>query len=469
VRFDDNASCWLDELAPWEPGPALARDLTADVVIVGGGLTGISTAWHLSGRFPDRRIVLLEAATLANGASGRNGGQVLNGINGVEPRDEAEARRVHEATSLGIDTVEALAAASTLDAGFARDGCLEASTTARSAEQAQRRVEKLTAWGIPLRWLPAAATGVHGAHGAVLDPAAARVNSAALVRGLRGPLRERGVEIYEKSPVRTIREGRTCEVVTATGTVRAAAVVLATNAYTPALGYFRGGILPLHSPVVATPPLPEAVWKSLGWGGHVGFSDDLDRIAYGCRTPGGRLLFGGGSNAAYAYLFGGSPVLERPSPRSFAAIENRLAHYFPGLPRVGIGGASGIAPAVAAAALKGQPSRVGHGDALSVATGAPVVAARWSGPLAITLDRVCSMGVTGRHRNVYHALGYSGHGLALAALAGRVLCDLYAGDHARWQGLPFFQRRLRWIPPEPMRWIGYQLYTRATGRSPRTR
>jgi glycine/D-amino acid oxidase-like deaminating enzyme len=92
---------------------------------------------------------------------------------------------------------------------------------------------------------------------------------------------------------------------------------------------------------------------------------------------------------------------------------------------------------------------------------------RWSGVLGITLDRVCSIGVTGESKNVFHALGYSGHGVALALLAGRVLADLYEGHHEPWQALPFYQKRLLPIPPEPLRWAGYQAYTRLTGRSPR--
>jgi glycine/D-amino acid oxidase-like deaminating enzyme len=79
------------------------------------------------------------------------------------------------------------------------------------------------------------------------------------------------------------------------------------------------------------------------------------------------------------------------------------------------------------------------------------------------------MGVRGAHRNIYYALGYSGHGIALAMLAGRVLRDLYSGDHDTWRDLPFYQREMPRLPPEPLRWIGYQLYTRLTGRSPRRR
>lgn len=76
------------------------------------------------------------------------------------------------------------------------------------------------------------------------------------------------------------------------------------------------------------------------------------------------------------------------------------------------------------------------------------------------------MGVRGAHRNIYYALGYSGHGITLANLAGRVLADLYAGEHARWRDYAFYNRRPTGIPPEPFRWIGYQLVSRITGRSP---
>lgn len=429
---DDNRSAWLAELPPYEAGPALRGAITADVAIVGGGITGVSTAWHLAERFPSRRIVVLEARALAAGASGRNGGQVLNGINGVEPREREEALRVQAATSAGIDAVEALAGHSTLPCGFVRRGALEVCTTAASAEGGEERARTWASWGLPVRWLGREALGIAGAHGAVLDTSAGRVNCAALVRGLRGPLAARGVTIYEGTPVVRVDEGEPLVLTTPGGTVRAQALVLATNGYTPALGFFRGGVLPLHSHVVATAPLAPEVWGRLGFDG---FADDLDRIAYGCRTPGDRLVFGGGSNAAYTYRFAGRPTFDGERPRAgqhFAAIEARMRSYFPAL-----------------------------GDA--------AIEARWSGLLGITFDRVCSMGVGGPRRNVFHALGYSGHGLALGALAGAVIRDLYSDAHEPWQGLPFYQRRLRWIPPEPLRWLGYQVFTRVTGRSPRRR
>src|SRR5262245_65756771 len=106
---DPNRSVWVAESAPPAPAPPLAGALTTDVAIVGGGFTGVSTAWHLRQRNPGLGIALLEAGVLGQGASGRNGGQVLNWINGVEPETAEQLRRVHATTRAGIDLAEELA------------------------------------------------------------------------------------------------------------------------------------------------------------------------------------------------------------------------------------------------------------------------------------------------------------------------------------------------------------------------
>jgi glycine/D-amino acid oxidase-like deaminating enzyme len=433
IEIDETRSVWDEDLPPRLPARPLEGSIAADLAIVGGGFTGISTAWHVSRRFPDRRIVLLEAGRIGSGASGRNGGQILNWIGGVRDADPEAARRTYELTRSGIDLIEQLAREHAPDARFTRNGSLEVFTDPRRAEEAQRRAESLAGAGVPLRWLGREELGARGSCGAVLDPTAGQANGLALLRGLRPVLEGRGVAVHEETPVLRVEEGTSIRLATPRGGVRAAAVVLATNAYTPALGYFREGILPLHSHVVATEILPPDAWDAIGWGSADGFSDDLDRIAFGCRTGSGRLVFGGGSNAAYAYRFGGGTRLARSHAartRPAAAIRGTLLGYFPTLAGV----------------------RWTH---------------HWAGALALTFDRAPTMGVRGDAKNVLYALGYSGHGFVLAMLAGRVLCDLYSGEHDPWRGYPFYQRRLPRIPPEPLRWLGYQLYTRLTGRSPR--
>jgi glycine/D-amino acid oxidase-like deaminating enzyme len=433
---DTNASLWAARAPRIAPFPALRGDTTADVAVIGGGFTGMSTAYHLCRRFPDKRVVLLEAKGLANGASGRNGGLMLNWVHSVET-EEAAARRVFEVTRAGIDGIVEIVREHGLDVDYRRDGSLELCTDARGAEAAHARAEALASWGIPVRYLPGAELSARmraeGVVGAVLDPTAGQINGVALVRGMARVVAAAGGVIHEQTPVVGIDEGREITLTTPEGSVRAQAMVLATNAYTPQLGYFRGGVFALHSHVLATEPLSPEARERLGWTAGAGFSDDRDRISYGSMTSAGEIVFGGGSNAAYAYLYGNRasyPGTPASAERSFAAIRARLADYLPGSAEVGI-------------------------------------AHRWTGTLAITMSRVCSMGVMGEHRNVYYALGYSGHGVTLANLAGRVLCDIYSGDDERWRDLPFYMRPLGGVPPEPLRWIGYQLYTRLTGRSPR--
>jgi glycine/D-amino acid oxidase-like deaminating enzyme len=428
---DANRAVWPAESELPRPTPPLAGRARADVAIVGGGLTGVSTAWHLRERHPDLGVALVEAGVLGQGASGRNGGQVLHWVNGADPEEPEAIRRIHRATGHGIDLAEQLAARFAPPGTFRRQGCLEIYTDPRRADAAAARVERLRAAGVPAEYLPASALGVASACGAVLDPLAGRLNGFALLQALRPALVAAGVQVYEGTHVRRVRPGAEVVLETAGGELRARTLVLATNAWTPALGFFRAGILPLHSYVLATEPLADERWKEIGWGAWDGFTDDMDRIAYACRTPGGRLLFGGGGNRAYAYRYGGA-LHPGSDERALAFMRGAMLRYF---------------PALAGAAVE----------------------QRWSGPLAITLDRVCSMGVGGEARNVYHALGYSGHGVALALLAGRVLADLYDGNHEAWRDQPFYQKRLLPLPPEPLRWLGYQAYTRLTGRSPRRR
>ena len=122
---DENRSVWVAESEPARPALRLTRRIVSEVAIVGGGFTGVSTAWHLRQRAPGLGIVLLEAHQLGHGASGRNGGQVLNWINGVTPETPEEALRIHGATRAGIDLAEELATRFAPPGTFRRQGSLD--------------------------------------------------------------------------------------------------------------------------------------------------------------------------------------------------------------------------------------------------------------------------------------------------------------------------------------------------------
>jgi glycine/D-amino acid oxidase-like deaminating enzyme len=429
IDVDDNVSMWARTVDPVEPRPTLEGIVNADVAIVGAGFTGMSTAYEMRRRFPDLGIVVLDARTVGNGASGRNGGMMLNWVNGIDSKDEALTKRIWATTQRGMDWITETIRTEDLHVRLRREGCLETFTAQERAEEAHRKAERLQAWNIPVRFLQGAELGQYvraeGVVGALLDPTAGQLHGLELVRELARVLGDRGVRIYEHSPVERVEEGATHRVHTPRGEVRAKLLVLAVNGYAPRLGYFARELFALHSHCIATEPLSPERQAEVGWGNVAGAVDDLDRISYGSMTTDGRLLFGGGSNASYAYRYGNATTHPQ-SGRAYAAVRETMLHYFPRL-----------------------------GDV--------AIAQQWSGVLGITLNRRPTMG---RRDNVLWALGYSGHGVTLANLAGTVLADLYAGDD-RWSDLPFVNNRLPPIPPEPFRWVGYQVYTRLTGRSPR--
>ncbi|MFO7635618.1 MAG: FAD-dependent oxidoreductase [Caldilinea sp.] len=437
LEVDENHSLWAAKTPNYPLHPALQGSITADVAIIGGGFTGTSTAYHISRRFPDQRIALLEAATLGNGASGRNGGMMLNWVNGFDDASPELTARIYQTTSAGIDNLCALIERHKLPVDHRRDGTVTIYTDPARAEIAHAEVEAQNAIGIPTRFLDFAELrkqlAVEHGCGAIFDPNTGQINGAQLVRGLAPVLEAQGVQIYERTPVLRTQEGNRIRLTTPQGEVTTNAIVLATNGYTGALGYFRDAIFPLHSHLFATAALTAEEQQVLGWKGLAGFADDFDRISYASMTQDGHLVFGGGSNRAYNYLFNDRTAYPNGPASASAAqaeMERTLNRYFP----------------------RSRSLTIAH---------------RWVGTLGITFDRRPLIGVRGEARNVYYAIGYCGHGVTLANMAGEILCDLYAGDDSRWRDLPFIQRGYHRIPPEPFRWVGYQLFTRLTGRSPR--
>ncbi|MCC6612785.1 MAG: FAD-dependent oxidoreductase [Anaerolineae bacterium] len=436
-EIDDNESLWASQTPDYRPGAPLRETITADLAIIGGGFTGVSTAYHFSRRYPGKRVVLLEAKSLANGASGRNGGLMLNWLAHMPDHSPEMICRVYQITSAGIRTIREIIERHQLPVSTRSDGTLTVYTDAQRAEAAHAEAEYHQGLGIPTRYLDSAALkrqlDLQGVSGGVLDPDSGQINGAQLVRGLRPVLIEQGVAIYEGTPVLRIREGATITLTTPGGEVRAKAIVIATNGYTGALGYFRDAIFPLHSHIFATAPLTAEQRATLGWHQHAGFSDDLDRIAYSSLTNEGHIVFGGGSNQAYDYCFG-----------------NRTA--YPGAP-------------ASTANLMRKIEATMH-DYLPASASLPV-AYRWTGTLGFTLNRNPLIGVRGEQKNVYYAIGFCGHGVTLANVAGQILTDVYSRDDEHWRGLPIYQTDYVPLPPEPFRWLGYQMYTRLTGRSPR--
>ncbi len=426
VRSDPyrSLSFWHDTVpGTLAAGDPLPGDVEADVAIVGAGFTGLWTAYYLAQRDPGLRIVVCEREIAGFGASGRNGGWCsalfpasLGKLARLAGRDAAIAmqRAMHET----VDEVGRVAAAEGIDCHWAKGGTVMLARSPAQLERAKAEVDEAREFGFgeaDLRILDAASAGVMtGATevlGGTFTPHCAAIHPARLVRGLAEAVRRAGVLLYERTPVLEIAPGR---VVTQHGTVRARYVVRATEGYTPGLAGFHRAVAPVYSLMIATEPLPPAVWDEIGLAGRPTFGDLRHLIIYGQRTADGRLAFGG--RGAPYHL--GSSV--RPSydqvPAVFAALRRTLAELFPVLGAV----------------------RVTH---------------HWGGPIGIARDWCASVGLDPA-TGLGWAGGYVGDGVATTNLAGRTLADLITGEHSDLTRLPWVGHKSPDWEPEPLRWLG---------------
>jgi glycine/D-amino acid oxidase-like deaminating enzyme len=422
-------SLWLDTCADdLTPRPALAGDTEADVAVVGAGLTGLWTAYHLHRLEPGLRIVLLERDVAGFGASGRNGGwcSALFPASWARmarlPGSSADdARRLAAAMRATVTDVGEVLHREGIDAHYARGGTLALTRTAVQAARGRAEVEEDRRWGGSSRWLEEAEArarlDARGTLGAVHTPDCAVLHPGRLVRGLARVLDGR-VTIHEQTTVRAIVPHR---VVTDHGEVRAEYVVRATEGYTRDLAGQRRTLAPVYSLVLATEPLPDATWQRIGLHERETFTDLRHLIVYGQRTADGRMVFGG-RGAPYHLGSRVRPEFDR-DPRVFAGLRAALVDLFPVL----------------------ADARVTH---------------QWGGPLGIARDWCASVGLD-RATGLAWAGGYVGDGVATTHLAGRTLADLVLGRDTDLVRLPWVGHRSRRWEPEPLRWLGVNAGLRA--------
>ncbi|GAA2479559.1 NAD(P)/FAD-dependent oxidoreductase [Winogradskya humida] len=410
---DLTPSFWLSGLAV-EKRPPLPGDTTADVAIVGGGYTGLWTAYYLAAAAPHLRIVVLESSFCGFGASGRNGGWCSGlfpvSFSRLERRyGETQAQAMTKALADTVDEVGRVAAAEGIDCDYAKGGTITLARTQAQLKRASQSPDFIDA---------AAASTICGATdvlGATYSPDCAALHPAKLVRGLADAVERRGVTIHEGTRVHRITRGT---VETSHGTVRAATIVRALEGYTPTLPGHKRAIAPVYSLMIATEPLDPATWDRIGLARRETFTDERHLVVYGQRTADDRLAFGG-RGAPYHY---GSTVKPHYDtvPSVFAALRRTITDLF------------GITPPIAAS---------------------------WGGPLGIPRDWMPSVGIKD---GIAWSGGYVGDGVAAANLGGRTLADLISGNLTDRTTLPWVGHRSRPWEPEPLRWLGINAALRAT-------
>lgn len=410
-------SLWHATAGDLTPRDGLDGDTDADVAIVGGGLTGLWTAWYLLERDPALRIVVLEKEIAGFGASGRNGGW----CSALFPRSAGSLERAHgrraaiamrRAMVDTVDEVGRVLRSAGIDADFARGGTLAYARSAPQKRAALGEIAQANAYGVDeLTWLGADEARAEGALGAVLDRNCARLHPAKLVRGLASAVERRGVRILEGTEVTAIAPGR---VTTTRGVVTADRIVRATEGYTAGLRGERRRLLPLYSLMIATEPLPAAFWDEVGIAHGQTFTDYRHLLVYGQRTADDRIAFGG-RGARYHWGSAIRPEFDRDE-RVFEHLRRALGELFP-------------------------------------ATRDAAITHRWGGPLGVPRDWHASVGYDPSTR-IGHAGGYVGDGLSTTNLAGRTLADLLTDERSELTQLPWVGHRSPTWEPEPLRFLG---------------
>jgi glycine/D-amino acid oxidase-like deaminating enzyme len=436
----DRRGWWLREALADDPGmpcPAPVRDGTADVVVVGGGFTGLWTAWWLLQREPDVRVTILERDIVGGGASGRNGGFLTGWWDSLPALVATFGRERGVGAAMALDDAPARigewAAQHGVDPWFTPGGTLVVSTSPAQDHAGDGLLELAADLGVADRYRPLSATEAQarcaspGFRGGLHVASDASVQPARLARGLRRVLLERGVTIHEGSTVTGIRaDGPGVRVSMGHGaSIRAGRAVLALNAW--AAGWKGGGfgrrMITWSSYVVLTEPIPDRL-AALGWTGGEAISDCRFTNHYFRTTADGRIAFGGGGGrAGYGGRLGGWVEEDRGST---ALAARGFRWLFPMLDDVALVDA-------------------------------------WGGPIDIAPDHLPSFGaMDGTDGRVLYGHGYSGTGVGPAWLGGRILaalaCDAHDDPDAR---LPMVGHRARPFPPEPFRFLGARVIREA--------
>jgi glycine/D-amino acid oxidase-like deaminating enzyme len=422
-------SFWHETMpGPIQPRPALGGDIAVDVAIIGGGYTGLWTAYYLKQHQPDLRVAIIEAEIAGFGASGRNGGWCLGGIAGIgkhfdDPAQRDGAIRLQRAIFQAVDEVGDVAKKEAIDCHWAKGGMITFASSLAQQSQIHEELDAMRALGFgesDYRWYEAEESrrmiGTAQGLGSMYSPHCAAIHPFRLARGLADAVTGLGVDVYEKTPALSFAAG---EVRTPGGRVRANMIICATEGYSESLPRRRRRLLPLHSMMIATEPLPQHVWDEIGLSRRETFGDTRRVVIYGQRTADDRLAFGGRGT----YLFG-SRARDRFSPddRAFEYARQSLEEIFP--------------------VVKDYATT--H---------------RWGGALGVPRDWQPSVGID-RKKGFAWAGGYVGEGVAASNLAGRTLADLILQRNSElidlpWVGKPF----PRW-EPEPLRWLAVAMVQR---------
>lgn len=331
-------------------------------------------------------------------------------------------KQMYDLTVKGMKSLQDMVKSTGMECDLRLDGYVHAFLDEEDWDYYEAYVAEVQPVGMPLElWnedQTAEALGTEVFAGSVYDPNGGSVHAMKLVKALKTAAEGAGVRIFGNSPVVDISEGETIQlrVENANRTVRAKAIVLATNAYTSKLGYFTNQIIPVHAQTAVTPPLTAQQIEAIAWESRLPYFDSRNMLYHVVLTPDNRVVIGGGSAD---YCFRNDLQYCGDLARVSDLMLKELIRMYPAL--------QGI-----------QFDYV------------------WDGVLGMTLETVPAVGVMGKHRNIYYGLGYNGEGVNLSCVFGEVIAALHQGKEHDWLETLYADYALPFIPPEPYRWPGVQ-------------
>ena len=402
--------------------------LQAGVAIVGAGYSGLWTAISLKKLQPSADVLVLDAEEPGFGASGRNGGWCSAlfpvGLDDLARLHGADrARRMQAAMNATVADVEQFVVDNSIDCDWTRGGTVTVATNPAHEERLRQQAQTFVRHGFhDVTMIGKESVDellrVEGARSGLYSPHCAALHPLKLLNGLVRIARDLGVRIVGNSRVHSIQAGvvqladgrrMTCDW-----------VVRATEGFTPRLKDERRSVLPIWSYMVATEPLSETVWRSIGWESRVTVADGRNMVTYAQRTADGRIAFGG-RGVGYPFASRISSRLD-VSPRVHQQIIDTMHQMFPAT----------------------RSARITH---------------RWGGPLAVPRDWHPSV-TFDRERRLVTMGGYSGDGVAASHLAGRTAAALITDSNDDITTLPWVNHRSPKWEPEPLRWIGFNALSR---------
>lgn len=422
-------SYWLDDPGKPRPEPALTTAETCDLLVVGGGYTGLWTALLAKEREPHRDVVLVEGREAGWAASGRNGGfcaaSLTHGLANGLSRWPDEIHTLQEQGARNLDAIESTVARYSLDCDFERSGEIDVATEPYQAAELRDWYGELQRHGLAdgIEYLDADAVrqqvdsptfiaGLHDRHGVAL------LNPAKLAWGLKRACVELGVRVYEHTPALALKaHGAGMAVRTPYGSVRARHVALGTNIFPNLVRRVRPYTVPVYDYALMTEPLTDAQLASLGWKNRQGLGDSANQFHYFRLSADNRVLWGG-YDAVYPY--GGRVRAEYDDrPETYAKLAGHFFTCFPQLEGV----------------------RFTHA---------------WGGAID-TCSRFSAFFGTAHQGRVSYAAGYTGLGVGATRFGANVMLDLLAGERTERTSLEMVRKKPLPFPPEPFAWTGIAL------------